>query len=280
MLNMEKIALIPLFVFFVVLSGCGGSSNSSSNGATPFMIASGNWSIPLPGSGTPLGGAPLAGGSLIQTGSTISGILHINGSPCFDQLADQLIVTGTASTDGSNTVTLSTAPIRGQVLTMNGKFPAVLLNHQFTPNGPQGSLDATVTITGGACAGQVTTEMELFNFSNANATATWLLDQGTHGTANLTQGVPDATGTSHFSGSFTFINTPCFTSGTVSNGVLLGNIVQATITTDTGQVALGGSFFVLGPFTLDANFPQLDATLVVTGGPCNGQTLQFNIREQ
>ena len=103
------------------------------------------------------------------------------------------------------------------------------------------------------------------------------MNTNTSGTANLTQDMPDATGTSHFNGSFTFPNNPCFTSGTVSNGVLLGNVVQATITTDTGQIAFGCTFFSLDPMSFSGDIREVAATFVVTGGPCNGQTLKVQM---
>lgn len=211
-----------------------------------------------------------AGGSLIQTGSTINGILYVDGSPCFDPVADELIVTGKASNDGSNTVTFSSAPIRGQVLTVNG---SVLPLSIIPPNLPQFLLDGSATISGGACAGQV--DSQLVNLSLTN---NWSINVNAPpptptGTANLTQSAPDGSGISHVTGTFTFMNTSCFTSGTVFSSRVLGDSLQMTINTDTGQLVGSGTFDV--SVLMGGPDIRVIFSAAIQGGTCNGQMLSF-----
>src|SRR5215467_12328197 len=104
----------------MILSGslisCGGSGGIFGGGGPQFRIASGNWSVPLFSSGTQVG---LAGGTLSQNGSTISGVFHISGSSCFDPVADTLMVQGKVSDGGANPLTLTSSAVRGQTLTVS-----------------------------------------------------------------------------------------------------------------------------------------------------------------
>ena len=225
-------SLFPFLVciFLIALVGCGGGSGSGSGSGPEFQIVSGNWILGLGFAAS----SSTAGGSLIQTGNTISGVLHVSGLSCFDPIADELIVTGKSSSDGSNTITFTTAPIRGQVLTMTGKYAALLANHFGPPTVPVGLLDTTVTLSGGACAGQQNAEAQNLSMNGAWGT---IPDPGFPGAnANLTQIAPDASGVSHLTGTFNFNNTSCFTTGTVSSGSVLGDTVQITINTDSGQL--------------------------------------------
>lgn len=250
-----------------IFTGCGGGSGSGAGSGSEFQIVSGNWFMGLPGNSS-------AAGSLIQTGNSISGVLHVAGSPCFDPNADELIVTGKSSNDGSNSITFTTAPIRGQVLTVVGKYAALLANHFGPPAGPVGLLDTAATISGGACAGQQNAAAQNLAMNGAWGT---LPDPGFPGAnANLTQSAPDASGVSHLSGTFNFSNTSCFTTGTISSGSVLGDTVQITINTDSGQLVASGNFLFIfpgSPSELIALRVALDANL--QGGTCNGQTFKF-----
>lgn len=238
-------------------------------GGKQFTIASGNWYIPLPGTAW-------AGGSLIQSGSSIKGVLHVTGSPCFDPVADELIVTGAASNDGSNKVTFASEPIRGQVLTVKGSYAATLSIHFGPPRGPQQLLDATETISGGACAGQASSSANYFTMTGHPVGDIGTLFGSSNpwtgtvsSTSALIQSVPDASGYSHVTGGFTFFSSPCFTSGTVPSSTVLGNTVQMTIDTDSGLLVGSGTFIVLDPllpYKVQFNF-------TVQGGTCNGETV-------
>ena len=248
-----------------MLAGCGGGSGSGSGSGPAFQIISGNWFMGLPGNA-------FAGGSLIQTGNSISGVLHVTGSPCFDPNADELIVTGKSSSDGSNSITFTTAPIRGQVLTVKGVYAAFLALHIDPPDGPVGDLDTSVTISGGGCAGQQNTEAENLSVQRNS----WGVNVGAppgviSGTANLTQSAPDASGISHITGTFNFTNTSCFTTGTVSSGSVSGQSVQVTINTDSGQLVASGTFINVFIEMLGVDL-QLSLGSVIQGGTCNGQT--------
>lgn len=251
-------------LLLIAAAGCGGGSGSGSGSGPEFQIVSGNWFMALPGNA-------FAGGSLIQTGNSISGVLHVTGSPCFDPNADELIVTGKSSTDGSNSITFTSAPIRGQVLTVHGVYAAFLALHS-PPNFLVPDLDTSVTITGGGCAGQQNTEAENLSVQRNS----WGVNAGAppgtvSGTANLTQGAPDGSGVSHIAGTFNFTNTSCFTTGTVSSGSVSGDSVQMTINTDSGQLVASGTFINTFIEMLGVDI-QLSLDAVIQGGTCNGQT--------
>ena len=253
-------SLFPFLVciFLIVLAGCGGGSGSGSGPGPQFQIVSGNWSIPLPNNSA-------AGGSLIQSGDTINGVLHVSGSSCFDPVADELIVTGKISNDGSNPVSFASAPIRGQVLTVSASNGAT----NDPPTVPHRLLNATASITGGACAGQLSSLAENFSMAGMQFVNGIPPIGVATGTAVLAQSAPDASGISHVTGTFTFTKTPCFASGTVSSSSVLGSSVELTINTDSGQLIGPGTFIDLDPQMggLRVQFTPTDH-----GGPCDGQS--------
>jgi hypothetical protein len=269
----QAVTLITIGLLATVLSSCGGS-NASSSPQNPdqvqFMLASGNWVLELPDGAS-------AGGSLIQTGNAISGVLYIYDSPCFDPVKDKLIVSGTVSNDGSYTLTFSSSPIRGQVLTVNGFYDV----HNGgldapTPSGPQYVFGATIIITGGACAGQLYTQDQWTEPKDYSMAGAWDLNDTppNSGKAVFTEGLPNASGVSPFTGTFTFTlaNPPCFSSGkvgTVSSGTVLGDSVEMTVHTDSGDLVGSGTFINLGKEGASVSFD-----FTVQGGPCDGS--QFN----
>ncbi len=267
--RLQAVTLITIGLLATMLSGCGGS-NASGSPQNPnqvqFMLASGNWVLELPDGAS-------AGGSLIQTGNAISGVLYIYDSPCFDPVKDKLIVSGRVSNDGSYTLTFSSSPIRGQVLTVNGFYD----EHNGgldapTPPGPQYVFGATIIITGGACAGQLYTQDQWTEPKHFSMTGDWDLSETppNSGKAVFTQSLPNASGVSQFTGTFTFTlaNPPCFSPGkvgTVSSGNVLGDSVEMTVHTDSGDLVGSGTFINLGK---EGASVAVDFT--VQGGACNG----------
>ncbi|HEX7285063.1 MAG TPA: hypothetical protein VF532_02725 [Candidatus Angelobacter sp.] len=191
------------------------------NSNPPFTIVSGNWEIALFPPSFPAGVAMLADGAISQSGNALSGIIHLRGSACFDTNLDDLMVSGTVA---GSTLTLNTASLRGQVLSVIA-MP--------DPNRPGGvnALSGTWSLTGGTCANSGNSLMIFV----PPISGTWAgpLANGLAGTAKatLTQTGPDAHGFFQVSGSFVFSGSACLASGSVTSGTvsgLLGDILLNT----------------------------------------------------
>jgi hypothetical protein len=174
----RAIIFVLIGLLALLVNGCGGSSTPTQQQKPnmEFGVISGNWNIPIspPSSANPFLPTASAGGSLTQTGNTITGILHVNGSPCFDPLADELIVSGTGSNDNSFTVTLNTAPVRGQAISVNAEWDAatqLIPVPGAQPTGPVAVLRGEVTVSGGACAGTIpdtTTRLQILSLDSSS----------------------------------------------------------------------------------------------------------------
>ena len=258
----------------ILFSGCGGGGGGSN--ATPqFTIATANWTIPFSTVGFDDGyTGPFAGGLLSQNGNTISGILHITGSPCFDPVADALMVQGTVSGDpnAANALTFTTSPVRGQSLSLSATWARLvdpgLPPPPNSPPNPVGRLSGTWAISGGSCTGTGQSAPRISDFTGSWRGFSFF--GGQLGGVVLSQTVPDAQGFSHLSGTFSVQNSPCFTTGTVANTSFAGDIGQMNVVMDSGQLTGSAQRTVLldgGAFrsTITFNF-------VVHGGSCDGQS--------
>lgn len=275
----EPLMRIPAILLLIVtVAGCGGGGNGGGGGPNGggFTIASGNWMIPLSNTldlGTPPPAGPFAGGVLTQSGSTISGILHVTGSPCFDPVNDALIVQGSVSASGANPLTLTTAPVRGQALTVsatwdNGLNPG---SPPTSPPNPVNNLIGSWAITGGPCAATSSSGFAS-TFHTTNFNGSW---GNSDWTASLSQTAPDAQGFSQLSGTLTLKGSSCFSTGTLATTTFAGDISQMTVTTDTGQ--LTGSAQGTRGLIAGATFPTITFDFIVHGGPCDGQTLATHV---
>lgn len=213
---------------------------------------------------------------LTQNGNSISGTLFVTGSPCFDPVADPLIVSGSVSSDfnAPNALTLSSQPVRGQVLTVNATWDRSTpptIPPATAPTNPVARLVGMSSVAGGSCAGTFNVGIDQTDFSG-----TWLvlMHSSSGATANLTAVMsptgPDAQGFFHVSGTFAVTNSPCFTSGTINPNSFAGDIGALTVTMDTGQL-VGSAYRLIdfSQFGLDTVF----FTFTVHGGPCDGQTM-------
>ena len=200
----------------------------------------------------PAGSSLLVDGALSQSGAAISGILHTQGSLCFDDNLDDLIVSGTVA---GNTFTLNTASLRGQVLSITAT-PALVA-------GTVQGLTGTWSLTGGTCA---SSGMSTLLFTQP-LSGTWSgpFTNGFTGTASatLTQSGPDAHGFFPVTGSFTFTGLSCFASGAVASGSLRGLEVNILLSTsDSGQTQIIASH-LSGPAG-----ERLSAQFAVISGTC------------
>src|SRR5437660_946232 len=124
--SMAPVKVASLLVLALLLASCGAGGNStppSSPSPTPTPTAAnitGNWDITAQSAVTP--GSVEVGGSLVSNGTQISGVVHILNSSCF-QLAQDVSVSGSI-TAGSNAVTMTSASIAGQVITVTATASA------------------------------------------------------------------------------------------------------------------------------------------------------------
>ena len=252
-----------LLSVLVLLCGCGGGGGTSgpiaspSAGSTPAptpasLVIAGNWHFSTTStvSGTP---AVSIDGSINQSGSSLRGAVHVDGSNCFDRLTT-VGLTGTLN--GSN-ISLTSTSVAGQVTTFTGSITNDTLTGTYTinggcANGDQGSvagikiphilntLNATFTTSGGDTfdvAGNVV--------QDASASS-----EGSFG----------ITGTVSF-------RTSCFSSGTITPGTfpsgsfIMGRSVALKIETGNGTLAFLG--------TENLSNGEISGNYTVSGGTCD-----------
>jgi hypothetical protein len=198
--------------------GCGSGYNGGNPGQN-LNLASGNWNVGGVSTTNP-GLRFLGGTSLNQSGTNVSGVMHLVDPPCF-HLIENVNVSG--SVNGSR-LTLTSVPVNGQTLSSS-------------TTGSDTSLTGTYAFSGAACApaDQGILNLTLVPPATGTWTGTLTSSQGpvTQVSATLTQSGPDAQGLFMLSGTATFSGGTCLASGTVT-----GLAVGATYTL---IVAPGGS---------------------------------------
>ena len=254
--------LLPVLL---LLCACGGT-RASSPAVTPGPIAdptldlnvTGNWQF----STTSTAGMPPASiaGSIGQSGASVSGATHVDGSNCFDHLTT-VGMTGTLT--GSD-LSLTSSSANGQVISFTGTISDDALN------GTDSAFTGTYTISGG-CAngdhGSVTGIRIPFIGNTLNGTFT------TSGGATFDvagdeaqYGTPSTEGSYGISGTVSF-RTSCFSSGTVKPGTfpsgsfIIGTSVALEIKTDNGTVTFLG--------TLNRDRSEIRGAYTVVGGTCD-----------
>ena len=142
---MRRLSIKWLVTVLVLLCGCGGGTrtlrlpSTSTSGPPPQDLnIPGNWEL---ATRSTLGVSALAiAGSIIQSGSTLSGAVHLDGSSCFEQ-ATAIGLTGTL-TDGN--ISLTSAPVNDIIISLTGTITK--------RDGYPYQLNGTYTTDGG-CAG-------------------------------------------------------------------------------------------------------------------------------
>jgi hypothetical protein len=248
------------FVLFVliVLSGCGGSNNN--NG--PLMVfESGLHSINAQSAADPTVSNFVLVGSLVQNGSSLSGIMHFQGSSCFP-LSTDIPVSGTLTeTEADFTAMLP----NGQRVAFTG------MKHPLVPH-PQ-FLGGNYSVTGSGCLANVQALASdgAMGFSGSYH-GTFV--SSTNNTANvsltLTQTGPDAHGFFSATGSATITGGTCFSSATFDSAtVLLGPgttlVLDDTATGSTGRIVANGTFIPAS----NVGFPSFSGTYTSTKGACS-----------
>jgi len=237
----------------VLLCSCGGGRTGTPPPPLDSKI-SGNWEL---ATRSTVGMPVLAmGGSIIQSGSTLSSTLHVDGSSCFEQ-PTAIPLTGTL-TDGD--ISLTSASLDGQVISLAGTmtkkdgYP-----YQFT---------GTYTIDGGCASGD---QGDITGYSVDGIDGVWYGNLTTAGgvdihwgTNQLGQVGVSSEGSVGLTGDFNF-DGACFNSGKLTPGTfptpsfILGTSVALDIPTDNGTIAFVG--------TADPD-GLIRGTYKVTGGSC------------
>lgn len=239
----------------LALTGCGFFGNDSHN----LKLTNGNWSIAATSS-VPANGTFYIGGNLAQSGSSLSGKLYIVGSLCFD-VSQAVVFSGTVS---GNKVTLTSASVQGQVLTITATGDSNSLSGTYTKSGGGNCLTAdqgtaignTVQLVTGTWNGPIV------GSGGSSVTLSIALTQAS--TAS-----PD--GTFALTGNLTYSNSSCDATGTISSGSLAGPyLVGFTATTNSGDlITYAGGMLdsTTAPKTITNGTYDVGG-----GGPCDGDS--------
>jgi hypothetical protein len=249
-----RLAIVPLFLF---ICGCGSGSNQ----VGPLLtLTSGNWQVNMV-STTNLGAVGSGGTSLSQSGTSVSGIMHLLSPPCFKPVSD---INVNATVNGP-TLQLTASTATGQTISV-------------TATGSATALTGTYTMSGTACPqDQGTFAAILVPSASGNWHGTLTSNAGgpvTQVTASLTQSGPDAHGFFPVSGTVTFSGGTCLASGTTSGGMAIGatyvllvspnptqtiaNVVIAGIMTDPATAsAFSGSYISIESACSDSGTASL-----------------------
>lgn len=238
-----------LLSILVLLCGCGagggertsgalsGTPNSQPNPPVPALNTANNWQF----SATSTEGFPsiAIAGSLDQSSPPVSGVVHVDGSTCFDKLT---AVNLTGTMNGSS-LSLTSAPVAGQVMTLTGsiaedsltkaaKFTGTYSIHGGCADGDQGNMTgAEIAAMKGNWAGDLTADA-----GNTNRVA-----------LALTQGNAASEGNFVLTGTASFESGTCFKQGTIASGTfpsgsyVMGTAVSLKIETDNGVVNFLGT---------------------------------------
>jgi hypothetical protein len=248
-------------VLFLLLAlfGCGGTGNNSSNG--PLMqFTSGLHSVRAESNANPAVANFVLVGSLMQNGSSLSGIMHFQGSTCFP-----------LSTD---------IPVSGKLTATEADFTAMLPNGQqvsFTnlthPGGHPQFLGGNYSVTGAGCLpnvqGLAADEAPIFS-GMYTGTFTSTTGNVAHVSLTLNQTGPDAHGFFSATGTATITGGTCFSSTTIDPFTLLlgpGSTLVLDDTTpgSTGKTISTGTFISTSP----VGFGSFGGPYTSTKGACS-----------
>ena len=241
-----------------LLCGCGRESLPTEPTATRTppatqvtLYIAGNWQF----SATPTmpKALPLTiAGSISQNGAALSSALHIEGSKCFDRLT----TIGFSGTVSAGTISLISAAIEGQVVTLTGNFGNTAFAGTYRikggcADGEMGKvIGNNIPYIGNTLSGSLT--------NSANRTFDVAGEIAQSGNAN-SDGSFELSGTSIF-------DTPCFKSGTIKPGMfpsgsfILGTTVSLEFETGNGTLAFLG--------TLSQDRSEISGNYAIASGTC------------
>lgn len=265
-----RASLAVLFCLaFAVIAGCGKDVMIAAGPPPVSTLGTGNWVI----TGFYQSGVQIFqysfGGSLINNGGQITGTFHINQS-CFGNGATDVPYTGIL--DSKNTLSITSSPVDGQILTFLG-----------TLSSDGSSISDGIFKVMGGCTGAImggtipdgpgaTFETEAYRVPSL--TGSWAPDSNTYLVAlseEVTQAsVPDAHGDYALTGTVTVTGSNCFTRGTLQDGSFIsgdsgreiimmndGSTVEATMSLSYNGQTNARPRLLLDPGS-------------ISGGKCNG----------
>lgn len=249
-----------------LLTACGKDS------AIPDIpiTSTGNWYFYgnyEPSTGSPFNtGSIVFGGSLIQTNTQVSGVLHIN-HPCFGNNTTDIPYTGTLI---NNHLSFTSAQVAGQTLTLDGTLSqndSVLATASFQING-----GCAVALYSPALLFTVHAYLDQKGARIPSLTGSWttLIDSaGPSITEQLTQSTtPDLHGDFALTGTVSVTGSPCFTTGTLEpTSFISGDLGQQVILMNDGSTLTATSEANPGS-NLGTALSLYPGT--ITGGNCNG----------
>jgi len=255
---------LTVFLFLcIALFGCGGGNNNTNNNnnGSLMVFESGLHSTIAESPADPSVANFALVGSLMQNGSSLSGIMHFQGSPCFP-LSIDIPVSGTVSaTEADFTAMLP----NGQRVSFTAMVHPPLPHPQF--------LGGNYSVTGSGCLANIQglASNEANNFSG---TYTGKFSSSSGGSANVTltlnQTGPDAHGFFSATGTATITGGTCFSSATIDpTTVLLGNgstlVLDDSAAGSTGQTVVNGQFVATSP----VGFGFFSGAYTSTKGGCS-----------
>ena len=254
-----------LLSILVLLCGCGGGARTSLPASTPPLTPPsdppssdlkipGNWELATKST---VGRPALAiGGSIFQSGTTLSAALHVDGSSCFEQ-ATAIGLTGTLK-DGN--ISLTSAAVNGQVMTLAGTIAK--------KDGYPYQLTGTYTIDGGCASGE---QGNVTGFSVDGINGVWYGNLTTAGGVDIHWGTDQlgqvgvsSEGSFGLTGNFS-LDGACSAAGTLTPGTfptpsfILGTSVALNIPTNNGTISFVGTTNHGG---------LIRGTYTITGGSC------------
>ncbi len=256
------VRLLVVAIFVLMLAGCGGSSNLG--------LTQGNWAFSATSTAAAKISGPtfVLGGSLTQSGTSLTGTMYVTQSGCIPQQ----FVTFTGTVKDKN-VTLTSASFGGEVISV-------------TASGTKDSLSGTYAVTGECADSGTVTASAVPSIS-----ATWngTISNPVSGSSGL--GIAEATlsvallqaatasedGTFALSGTLTYTNSVCSVSGTIANGFLAGNFISFSASTDDGTGTVLYDRVLLDSVTAPKN---MTGTYDASSDACGEQQLALTLTKQ
>lgn len=254
---------VAIVTFCLLLSGCGGGSSSTTPPPpTPLSLQSGNWDFSATSSSGP---SFLIGGNVVQTGTSITGGVHVVNSTCITA-STPVPITGSIS---GQTATVTSAAVASQ--TINA-----------TLSGSPTALNGTYSVTGTGCAGG--DKGTIAGVLVPSVTGTWkgafvssvVANPTVITTAVITEGAADANGLFSLTGTATYSGSPCFASGTTATGSAISGRTNDVILKNND----GSTVEFVGFLTSPASPTQMTGTYTVSGGLCNGDSGSGTLSKQ
>lgn len=258
---MRKRALwVVAAAVFLLSCGGGGSSTTRDPSQDPqFANLSGNWSVTVTSQSAPPPGLIL-GGSFSQKSGAISGIIRMLSYSCYNPIQTAFALSGSLTTNDNVNLTAS-APDGGKIS----------ISGTTTTDGS--SITGSYSISGG-CADGDKGSVQATRIPPITGTYTGAFTSSNDGSqfqvsANLSQGTGSGkqfgevlTGSTEISGNAQITGSPCFTTATTDEGMVLGPFFYAEFTGPNGNIV------VLGSVSNDGR--QIKAAYFVDGGNCAG----------